>query len=1286
MLRLVVFIPFMAIMSSVFAQNTERFYQITRRDGLASGSITSIAQDEKGLIWIGTKQGLNRYDGTEFIHFHTGNSNLTSNDISSLFIDGSNHLWVGTFGNGLHKLNLTTKEVIPVENSAVGNRVTSIHYGWDSTLLVLSNQGVASIDSHQEIIPPEVSGSASAMTQIGSSLWIGTNDGQLCQIEQNGTYLTFTLSSHGTDVYIQKIHSMDQNRLLIGTRRHGLLIFDPKDESVTPVEIEAVDIRDIIRDKSGAIWIGTDGHGIYKMANNEITNYVHQSTLVNSLVSNAVQVCFEDRDGNLWFGTAWDGISFIDRRFENLKFFYSDFEGSEQSGVLNIFIENNNIWLGTDGAGLSVQNSDVIPVGFVERIPPTAYVQFIDHINGYYWIGTFQSGFFIAEGGKNGRTAQFTTSSGLSHDDVRSIVAINDHMYLIATWGGGLNIFDMHTRQFRKLGIGKGLPKDVVTLHKLNEDEILVGTFGQGAFIFRPSDLSCSRILDHLQNVVSIGENQSGVWFGTWGEGLHLATDQFAESRLVASDDLSANANIFSILPTKYENQTWIATNERILRISADGQIQEMPFHQQQYHINASKSDDLGNLYFGGTDGVISFNPKNIHITSTKEVELLEVKILNQSLNEFETSTLAPDHINLDHDQNMVTFRYITPVYPSSRDEGYEVRLQPINTDWINVGRERSMTFADLNPGDYEFSVRNASSKSQKSFRFSIKRPWWKTWWAYAVASVLFLGLLYSFRRYSINLERIRNQLEIEKIAREKDSEISEIKQRFFVNISHEIRTPLTLIIGEIEHLATRIGASKVVAGSLNNLRNNGHHLIQLVNELLDFRKLDQGGIRLKIAEGNFVAFCREIQLSFLNKAEHQKITLNFDSSEPVINVWYDRDQLEKVFYNLLSNALKNTPAGGTIRFTIHRSNGFVEAMIEDSGSGIPENELKDIFKRFYQKESDQEAGRQGFGIGLSIVQDIVNLHQGRVAVESEESKGSRFIVRLQLGKEHFEEADLIPSFVGSESLMGYKDLDSPGSEDTLKGSDEEILVVEDNEEIREFIVRTLSHRFKIQEAPNGLEALNLIMNSMPDLIISDVMMPEMDGITLTRKLKRDPITSHIPIILLTARTGTVFKKEGFETGADDYITKPFSTSVLLARIENILKAREVLTRQIKNELAIKPEDLNLATPDERFLKDLVQVIQSNLDNSELNAEMVAGAMGMSHSVIYKKIKALTGYNLVEFIRDYRLQQASEILGKYKFTVAEACYKVGFSDKKYFSQIFKKKFGVTPSDYAKKQA
>lgn len=1288
MVRSVVFFCISIFWVSTYAQSDQRFIDLKIRDGLSSGSVTSIVQDSKGLIWIGTKQGFNRYDGRDFIHFHSGNSVLESNDVSSLLVDAQDQLWIGTHGGGLYVHEGKTQKISRYLTEGIGDRIKSITASDHNGLWVISELGLASIGSSNswetQGLPAEVLMHVSTIEPWDNSLWLGTSDGQLLKIEKDGSYVTFNdqLGAKWPGVSIHKMKSMDGKKLLIGTRQHGLLVFDSTDDNISNYPIEAQDIRDMLKDGVGDIWVGTDGNGVYHIQNNQMINYRHQTGNQNSLVSNAVHECFEDRDGNLWFGTAWDGISLIDSRSKNLKFVYSDFLGIERAGILNVYVEDHQLWLGTDGRGLSVQDPSVLAVDVTRVIPTDAYVQFIDKFDGKYWIGTFQSGLFIVEDKQNGTSQHFTSNSGLSHDDVRDVVQLDDDSYLIASWGGGLTLYEQSTTKFRKIGTGKRRPIDVVVLERLNDEKILVGTFGQGAFVFQTSDFSLTPILPDLQNVVSIEVAKKGAWFGTWGEGLHYAEPPFVHAQLIQNEEFKANSNVFSIIASTQSDQIWAATNEKILSVSGNGEVKGLPLASQQFHFNSANRDSEGRCYFGSTEGVISFKSEDLDFSSNKEVKLTEVKILDKTLKEFEVYASGGEFLELAYDHNMLTFRFSTPVYPSSRAETHEVALEPVNADWVEVGLERSMTYADLNPGNYRFKVRNSSSVIEEYFEFRIRNPWWKTWWAYSLLVSLFLGLLYFFRQYSIRLERMKNQLEIEKMGREQESEINSLKQKFFVNVSHEIRTPLTLIIGEIEQLAIKTLGSKGLSGSINNLRNNGNHMIQLVNELLDFRKLDQGGMRLKVSEGNFVLFCKEIYLSFYNKAEANSIDYQFTSETHEIQAWYDRDQLEKVFYNLLANAFKNTSAGGRIEVTVAKKIDCVEVAIRDSGKGIPNEEIEHVFRRFYQNEDVGK--RSGFGIGLSIVQDIVNLHKGTVSVESTEGKGSCFTVRLGLGSDHFNEDEMISESVNSDSLDRYTALELNPETELSNGKKEDlILVVEDNPDIRQFIVKLLSYEFEVLEAADGQAALEIAKSDLPDLVVSDIMMPVMDGIRLTMQLKDNPSTSHIPIILLTARTGTIFKKEGYETGADDYITKPFNSMLLITRIENILDSRRRLADKVKNDLAIRPNDLNLASPDERFLKELVGVIESNLDNSEMHADLISTEMGMSHSVVYKKIKALTGCTLVEFIRDYRLQQAADMLLKYKFSIAEACYKVGFSDKKYFSQMFKKKYGKTPSEYAK---
>jgi DNA-binding response OmpR family regulator len=497
------------------------------------------------------------------------------------------------------------------------------------------------------------------------------------------------------------------------------------------------------------------------------------------------------------------------------------------------------------------------------------------------------------------------------------------------------------------------------------------------------------------------------------------------------------------------------------------------------------------------------------------------------------------------------------------------------------------------------------------------------------------------------------------------------------------------LIIGEIEQLLARNAVSSTFSKSIGNIRSNSNHILQLVNELLDFRKLEAEELKLKMAEGNLVKFAKEIFLAFQNQAESKGISYSFKSQTDSIQVWYDRDQLEKVLYNLLSNAFKYTPAGQRIDMALELTPNEVVITVSDTGKGITQDQLPNVFTRFYQTDNAPKALASGFGIGLSIVKEIVELHHGEVNVESELGQGTSFRVKLPLGTEHLSEDQMMSGFLDSESIQLYQNEPplappSPSQESSENPISEELLlIVEDNDHIREFIAEVLGRDFKVVTAGNGVEALEAMESELPDLIIADVMMPEMDGITLTQKVKSSVNTSHIPVILLTARTGLIFKKEGFEQGADDYINKPFNSLMLGTRVKNILQNRQLLREKLRNEFLTKPKAPDALTPDEAFLINITQIMDDHLDSPDLGAPLISTELGMSHSVVYKKIKALTGQTLVEFVREYRLSQAADLLTSFQFSVADACYRVGFSDKKYFGQVFKKKYGVSPSEYAK---
>lgn len=1271
------------------SQTAKLFYSINTSSGLSGSSVTDIVQDTTGFIWIGTKNGLNRYDGNTFLHFNTENSTLKSNDISALFLTPIGQLWIGTIGGGLYTYDPYHQKINAYQQSNVmGERILQIFQNEGGYLWVVSGKGLFKVPiaggnlEVSKILDESQSVSRIAIGNDG--YWVGTGKGTILKYDLEFNFLQeFAIEEKKTSrntIYAIQVIASDS--ILVGTEYDGLLVFNPKKSSFSKTTIKETIIRDLYIDSDETLWVATDGSGLFSATElNKFTQHRHISGSETSIASNAIYKIFEDAGSNIWVGTAWNGISIIDRETKDFDYYYSDFLGQEATGVLSIYADESRLLFGSDGHGL-YQSSTLENY----ELPRNTYVQMIKKMDdGYDWVGTFTNGLYRIKGNQIRNYSASNRPNSLSHNDVRSAIDIGNSEFLIGTWGGGVNLLNTKTSTFEKVKWTDNntlAPVNVVTMKEVSE-QIWIGTFGEGLFVYDKALKTIQSVPTEIKNIISLEWKNDRLWVGTWGKGLFQYEISSGNLMPIVTGGLSSNETIVSMLPSKNDG-LWLATKTGVFHLTDDNQAQRISQLNGEYHINSCTYDASGIYYFGSTKGVVSFTDEILQgVLDNRKVQILDVSLFNKSISP-SSELWTSNGLLLDHDQNTLSFEFAALEFPTSSQINYQIMLEPINNDWIDMGTQRSTTFANLRDGQYHLQIRTSSNSAElASMKFIILKPWWRRWWAFGIFLSMFALLLYLFQRYTANWEKLRANLRIEKLTREKEAEIGKIKQKFFINISHEIRTPLTLITGELEQLAAKTRGDKVVTNALKKLSFNTHHMTHLVNELLDFRKLESEGLKLNVAEGNMVKFVQEIFLSFQNQATSREVDFSFNASNDLIKVWFDRDQSEKVIYNLLSNAFKFTKAGGAIKVKLEEDDQHVFISIEDTGAGIPKEQLEKVFERFYQSSNTQSI--TGFGIGLSIVRDIVALHGGEIGLESEEGKGSIFSVKYLKGFAHFKPESILSNFNDSETLDQYVTLDSEEADDDPVQIEEDslLLIVEDNEGIRKFIAQAIGDQFRLAQATNGIEALELIARELPDLIITDVMMPEMDGISLLTKLKSERNTSHIPVIVLTARTGLIYKKEGYDLGADDYITKPFNTILLKSRIRNLLKNQQRLKSKIRNEYLINPKELSINSPDEQFLTDLTRIVDQHVNDENLGAEFISRELGMSHSVVYKKLKALTGFKIVEFIRDYRLTQASKLLKDFGFSVAEACYKVGFTDRKYFSQVFKKKFGMTPTDYAK---
>ena len=1340
-----------------FAQTQPIFKKINQLDGLSNGRINSIVQEKDGFIWIGTKNGLNRFDGLQFKIYNKKNSNISSNDISDILIDSKERMWITTLGGGLNLYNQIEDNFIVYKNipgnlsTISSNQLNTIFEDSKGKIWIGTENGLSLFDENTKTFKSfthlnndqnSISHNSvkSIYEDINGVLWIGTFGGGLNKFETNKS--KFTHITPKTDVFIDFIHvisPLNNNEILIGTSGGGLLKFNIGENSFLnffegPLQQKQnINIvRAIKNDTKGNIWIGTDGNGIFKIEGinkdyPNVLNFLYNSQIKSSLSGNAVYDIIEDSESNVWIGTAWNGVNILSQE-NKYDFLHSDIRGVDPSPVLSIFKTDEELFFGLDGKGLTVYNTNDENVIYYNKEESKfiggSYLQFVTQVrDGKFWIGTFANG-LINFDPESGNYEQYKyaaeNKTSLSYNDVRYVLEDESNNLWVATWGGGLCYFNKKEKEFKCYRENKNLlnainSDNVISLENNGDGKIWLATFGGGIDLFDPVNEKFIHFQHDENNTNSISSNnifsilkdsRGYLWIGTSGEGVNrydIKNNVFERF----DDNENIKYNTITAIIEDNNGVIWMSTKQGIISYDYNiGSFNTFPDLSEEFHINSVYKDEKGLLYFGSTNGVVRFDPNKISYESKQpEVKLTNFKLFNKNLNIGKDKTLSKnivleDHITLEHDLDVITFEFAALQFPSSANCEYSIKMENFDEDWRNIGKDRTATYTNLSPGDYTFQVRSKNTgrawgDNYTSIDLKILKPFWLKWWAFIVYGLLFFTMVYLFRKYIIAWEQMKTKLKLEQLTHEKDTELYNLKQQFFTNISHEIRTPVTLILGSINRILESSNiVEKKQLNPVNTLKKSGAHLLQLVNELLDFRKLESNEIKLKVTQTNWVNFCEEIFLSFNELAIKKKINYTFKSSNNHINLWFDKKQMEKVIYNLLSNAFKFTKPEGVIQLKISTSNNFVQLDVSDSGIGISKKQIVNIFDRFYQSKSSDKVKEVGFGLGLSISKEIIKLHKGEILVDSLKNRGSTFSVKLLKGKEHFNPTEIIEDYIDEEQITNYifdseeqllsKKNQGKQNKNIASNKELSILIVEDNQDILNYLLELLGSDFTVMKANNGEKALKLAITHIPDLIISDIMMPIMDGITLTRKLKLDTRTSHIPVVLLTARTSFIHKEEGYETGADEYITKPFNESLLKTRIKNILRNRQLLREKFNTEALTQPSELAINKVDQLFLEKLMKIIENNIDKNDLNSKFLTNELAMSHSVIYKKIKALTGLTFLDFVRDFKLKRAKQLIVNHHYSVAEACYKVGYSDRKYFSKLFKQKFGENPSYFTKK--
>jgi len=712
-------------------------------------------------------------------------------------------------------------------------------------------------------------------------------------------------------------------------------------------------------------------------------------------------------------------------------------------------------------------------------------------------------------------------------------------------------------------------------------------------------------------------------------------------------------------------------------------------------------------------NGLNVFNPNNIRQNSfIPKLTFTSVNLTGEKLSKeiYNGSVELLDEIYLSYDQNNISFEFAAMEFTNPKKNQYAYKMEGFDTDWIYTGNQRLANYTNLDPGEYVFQVRGSNNdgiwnEEGRSIKITVTSPPWKTWWAYTLYILALISILFSVRRYELNRIRLKNQLALEQVESEKLKELDQLKSKFFANISHEFRTPLTLILGPLENVISKIN-SLDIKQQLGTAYNNGKRLLILINQLLDLSKFEAGGMNLAANQNDLIPFIKGIFFSFESLAKQKKIALQFQSDIDSLQVYFDPEKMEQVFYNLISNAIKFTPESSNKKVLVNVATANMSNLknlslkvkcilisVKDSGVGIPKDQLPNIFNRFYRVNLPFIDEQEGTSIGLSLAKEIVELHHGQINVSSEEGKGSEFTVLLPLGKEHLEENEIVEdrtiSLQIAETINQFNDdnnleLLEPSVKIEEHIDKEIVLVVDDNEDVRKFIGKQLDSDFKIIEAKDGEDGIEKAILSVPDLIISDIIMPKINGNELCRKLKSDERTSHIPVILLTAKGGEENKLEGLKTGADDYLTKPFSSKELIIRVKNLIEQRNKLREKFSREHFTSPDKVSLPSIDTKFLIKVKEVIDKNIGDEKFSVQFLANEVALSRVQLHRKLKALINLSAGEFILNMRLMRAADLIKQNAASISEIAYLTGFNTPNYFAKCFRKHFGYSSTEYKTK--
>jgi len=1365
---LVVFTTLLPLHAQIYQP---RFKQLNIDHGLSQGHVKAFLHDRRGYMWIGTRDGLNLYDGyTIKVYRHNAfdSTSVSGRDINVIYQDDKDCIWIGTDGLNLYVPESDNFRRFLLDANGAGPPVVIALYRDDNDMLwvgTLSGLFLLNIKTgeyktilHDPQKPNTLSNDNihSLHADRSGMLWIGTNSGlnTLDLVRYNDeSRLHFTRYTndnthvHGfTAANVSALYEDSDGTLWVGTE---LGLFKTRRSSEHGVMFRYIphqheSLRDswqgrvvaMTGDKYGNIWLGTSGGLAILDPATEVFQYVfHHPLIQDGLSYNLIQTIYVDNSGKIWIGTVGKGVDIYDQNAKPF-YLYRGYPDKEPFfGELSVtgLLEDDagTIWIASNvDLWRSNRNEPAYEKFHLRQYGnPNIYYTHRDEENRL-WFATSDGLFLVYPGIDRIHHYKYNPNDedGIKSDIVRHVYEDKAGNIWVSN-SNYLSKWNEEDNRFIHFHISSIPEEPIITSVGQTGDNVFWIGWTQGLVRYSTSTGDGRSFQNNPLDPASISNNfitsilpdpsrpAEVLWIGTGGGGLNRFDVHSETFEHYTVEDGLPNDYVYGILSDE-DRRLWISTNRGVSRVDIQaleaGNIAHAfrnydvtdGLQSNEFNTGAYYKNDRGELFFGGINGFNIFNPSLINDNLYKPpVVFTDFLLSNQSISfrAVESPLQKPigetGQIKLLHHENVISFEFASLDFTSPEKNQYAYMLEGFHKEWINAGTNRTATFTNLKPGTYTFRVRGSNndgvwSHREASIVLVIDPPFWQTWWAYILYAVGAIFVLYLFRRYEMHRITLRNQLRIEHVRRDKMTEMDSLKTRFFANISHELRTPLTLILGPAEQLSSELENEQSRHKS-QLIYSNAQRLLRLINQLLDISRLESGSMKLHAGLYDIVPFLKGITTSFSAYAERKRIDLNFTTTETRIALYFDHDKAEKIFINLISNAIKFTPTGGSVSITVSKekssAGSHVNISISDTGIGIPSDQLVFVFNRFYQVNGSDSHEQEGTGIGLAFVKELVDLHHGSVSIASEMGTGSVFTVKLPLGMEHLSPDDILDRDKqilddiprpAHESIYLDDDFIEDENGTDVQADDNEImiLIVEDNPDLRVYIKEQLKNRYRIIEAANGTEGFSAASDSIPDLIISDVMMPKMDGYEFCQKIKNDQRTSHIPVILLTARAGEKDKYTGLKTGADEYLTKPFSSEELILRIENLIESRRRLREKYSTNVAIKPTDIAVTPVDKNFLEHVLTVIDAHINDPGFSVETFAKHVNLSQSQMHRKLKALTNMSANQFIRSIRMQRALELLKKNAGNVAEVAYMVGYEDPGYFTRTFKNYFQYLPSE------